>query len=233
MDFTFDCAEIGAAIHDLAHPDLTKVGEGLHAVLTDVTNTWEGAAYGLQLPGMTRAVHDPVYAQSIDFRQDGLLRGSVASSDAARDARAQDYQAPWDMKPGLLHGPKSRETKAKRGDPVHRFNIIPMRHQAETVSQEALWALLSNVQNFQPRDVPRQAKFTPVGVYVHQAALEAGIRMGRAGPVTFRTVSTRSPAASWWYPARAANPITDAVWALLEDAVIDELLAAWEAAFGL
>lgn len=205
----------------------------MHAALTDAANLWESAAYGIQLPGMTRTVHDPAYAASITMRQEGQLSGVVASSDPMRDARAQDDQPPWDMKPGLLHGPKSRETQPRRGDPVHRFNIIPMRHRAGNVSQEALWALLNNVRNFQPRDVPRPAKFTPAGVYVHRAAREAGIRLGRGGPVTFRTVSDRSPAASWWYPARVANPIADAVWNLLEAETEAALWAAWAAALGV
>ncbi len=233
MDVHFDWQPLHDAIHQLIEPDLEPVGHAMETVAIDLANTWEGAAYGLKLPGMTRAVRDPQYAASIDYRQHGLLAAEVGSDDPIRDARAQDYVESWDMKPRLLGGPKARKTVDRPNHPAHRFNIIPIRHRAETVSQEALWALINNVRNFQPRDVPRLAKFTPAGVYVHRAALEAGIRMGRSGPVTFRTVSERSPAASWWYPARPANPIAQAVWDLLADEAEAALIAAWLAAFGL
>lgn len=234
MEIGFDWSDLTDLLHVWQAPDLKPVAQGMQMALTDLANTWEGAASGVRLPGMTRTVHDPRYAASIDYRQAGQLEGTVGSSDPLLDARAQEAAPGWDMKPGLLHGPKSRTTRPKRGQAVHRFNIIPIRHRAETVSHEALLALIQNVAHFVPREpMPRMAKITPLGVYVHQAALEAGIRLGRNGPVTFRTVSDRSPAAAWWYPARLANPIADAVWNLLADAVTDDLLAAWAAALGV
>lgn len=235
MDIHFDWTDFRATVQQAVDPfqtphALEPVGRAMETVGIDLANTWEGVAYGLTLPGMTRAVHDPVYAASIGYRQQGLLAVDVTSSDPVRDARAQAYAAPWDMKPRLLGGPKARKTVARPGRPSHRFNIIPMRHPAEQVSTEALWALVQTLRRFDPQDVPRLAKFTPVGVYVHRAALEAGIRLGSSGPVTFRTVSEGSAPASWWYPARAANPIADSVWTLFEATVTADLRAAWEAA---
>ncbi len=234
MEITFDWSALQAAVGSLVAPaSLEGVAEAMQGGAVDLANTWEGAASGIKLPGMTRTVNDPVYAASIDYRQFGVLEMEVGSKDPGRDAKAQDYVEPWDMKYPLTHGPKSRATLPRRNNPVHRFNIIPIRHQAASVSQDALWALLANLRNFQPRDMPRMAKFTPAGVYVHKAALEAGIRMGRGGPVTFRTVSEKSPAASWWYPAKSANPIAEAVWDLLGDAIEAGVLAGWIAALGL
>jgi len=235
MEITFDWSALQATIQHAVDPFNTAhamdpVAQTMETVGIDLANTWEGAAYGLQLPGMTRTVHDPQYAASIGYRQNGILDVLVASNDPIRDARAQDYREPWDMKIGLVHGPKARKTQARPGHPSHRYNIIPIHHKAEQVSTEALWALLQNLTRFDPQDVPRLAKFTPAGVYVHRAALEAGIRMGNHGPVTFRVVSEVSPASSWWYPARAANPIADSVWTLFESTVSADLLAAWEAA---
>lgn len=235
MEITFDWSALQATVQQAVDPfntphGLEPVDRAMETVGIDLANTWEGAASGLKLPGMTRTVHDPQYAASIGYRQNGVLDVLVASSDPVRDARAQDYHEPFDLKPRLLGGPKARKTQARPGKPAHRYNIIPIRHKAEQVSTEALWALVQNLTRFDPQDVPRLAKFTPVGVYVHRSALEAGIRMGQSGPVTFRVVSDVSPASSWWYPARAANPITESVWTLFESTVEADLLAAWEAA---
>jgi len=235
MDITFDWSALQATVAQAVDPwpvphALDPVAAAMEMAGIDLANTWEGAASGLMLPGMTRAVHDPTYAASIDYRQLGILEVQVASQDPVRDARAQDYAEPWDMKIGILHGPKARTTAAHPGQSPHRYNIIPIRHRAETVSTEALWALVQNLTHFDPQDVPRLAKFTPAGVYVHRAALEAGIRLGANGPVTFRTVSDRSPASSWWYPARVANPIADSVWTLFAAPIEADLVAAWTAA---
>lgn len=218
---------MGRAPHDLdpVQAALAQAGENL-------ANTWEAVAGGVAIPGLTRAVHDPAYAASITARQLGQLAVEVGSTDPRRDARAQAYAAPWDMKPGLLGGPHARTTRARAGQPAHRYNVIPFAHAAEQVSTAALWALVQNHPRFDPADVPRRAQFTPVGVYVHQTAPEAGIRWGRTGPVTFRTVSDRSPAASWWYPSRPANPIAASVWSLWADAVTADVVAAWQTALG-
>ncbi len=224
-------------LRSLTSPNYAKVGEGMDLAGGLAANVWEAAAYGAKLPGMTRAVHMPMYAQSIEHHQRGEFAVTVQADDAMTKA-ATDARAARDMKPGLLGGPKAK--KGTHG----RYNIIPFHHSPENLSNDAVMALLQNLKGFRS-DFGRRSKFAPIGQhmaapmqgplfsYTWTTGHESGIRMGNSGPVTFRTVSDRSPASSWWYPALPENPILQAVWDMAHKDIEEIVFMAWVEAMGL
>ncbi len=212
-------------LRSLASPDYAKVGEGMDLAGGLVANVWEAAAYGAKLPGMTRSVHIPLYGQSIEHHLRGELAVSVQGNDQMTE-QAQRETSPRDMKPGLLGGPHART--GSHG----RYNIIPIRHRPENLSNDAVTALLQDLRNFRT-DFGRRSKITPMGHYTWTTGHESGIRMGDTGPVTFRTVSDRSPASSWWYPGLPENPMLEAIWNMAKQDVEEIVFRAWVEAMGL
>lgn len=91
-----------------------------------VRMVWVSAVSGNVLPGMTGPVNDPEYARSLGMpsalRKVGKLEYAItARYDKA--ARIENGFAAFDMKPGLLGGPKARPTK----DGTGMWNIVPFR----------------------------------------------------------------------------------------------------------
>jgi len=241
------------ALDDIAkslNPNLRMVGESLDLAGGYAANTWESAAYGAKLPGMTRSVHSPRLAQSIQHHMHGELEVVISADEQELDAATRAKPA-WDMKPGLLSGPKARRSKT-RGT---RYNIILFRHKFADLSDEAIMALAANVRNFQS-ELGRRSKILGIGFspltfmnnsyqyvkngpiaiaatrYTWKTGIESGIRLSMgSGPITFRTVSDASDPASWWYPARPENPMVEAVWAAVKDDVEAWVYDAWVNAF--
>lgn len=194
------------------------------AAATVVGAVWAQVLTGAAAPPLTRAIHRPDLVETIQVGSEpaaGVVRGETADLVTGKPA--------WDMKPGLLHGPKSRPLR--RGG---RYNIIPMRHDPETVPTPVVLDLV--MHGVAADEVgPRRQKYTPVGAYLWKTGLYSRMRIGGgaghpSGPVTFRTVSTRSPAASWWYPARPGVPLLEAIWQAAAPAVRAIYLARWGAA---
>lgn len=105
------------------------------------------------------AVQEP---QTIEYPVGGdPFYGRIAVSAPAA-LQAETDRPAWDMKPGLLAGPKAR--RGKKG----RYNVIPLGFRG--------------------------------GGYVERPLGLSGREDYGVSP--FRTVSDRSPANSWWYPAR-------------------------------
>ena len=181
---------------------------------TVVAATWAQLLSGSVAPPMTDPIHRPDLVDTIQVHatpDSGIVRGDtdrITTGTAARD-----------MKSNLLHGPKSRA--ARRGG---RYTIVPLRHQAETIPTPLVLDLV--MQGVTGADVgPKRQKPTPVGNYVWKTGLYSRMRLGGgagrpAGPVTFRTVSTRSAPASWWYPARPGQPLMQAVWQAARPVVV-------------
>lgn len=226
VTFGVDAKDLERLTDTLANPNLARVGDGMEESLKTGASVWRLAASGVRLPGMTRTVNSDAYGRSITYAQRGLLAGVVYSTDGPLDAGMTDPKPAWDMKSGLLNGPHAR--RGKNG----RYNIIPFRHKPENLSNAAVMALIQNMRNYRS-DYGARSKLTPAGEYAWTTGHESGIRMGDTGPVTWRTVSDRSPAASWWYPARPENDIANAVWAVIEEQVGERLLFAWAEALGL
>lgn len=213
-------------------PNYSAVGQALDLASGLVANTWEAAADGAKLPGMTRTVNWPQYAATIRHNLQGEFNATV-SADSSMTEKATEPRSAWDMKPGLLAGPHARLTK---GPNPHRYNVIPFQHKAENLSNEAVTALLQGIRNFRSQ-TGRRSQLSPIGQvapqggplgpYTWATGQESGIRMGRSGPVTFRVVSDKSNPSSWWYPARPANPMVDAVWMLVEEDVADIVADGW------
>ncbi len=191
---------------------------------TVVGAVWAQMLTGAVGPPLTRPIHRPDLVDTLQVRP--TADAAVVTGDMADIVTGKPA---WDMKPGLLHGPKSRPMR--RGG---RYNIIPMRHDPETVPTPVVLDLV--MHGVAAAEVgPQRQKYTPVGAYLWKTGLYSRMRIGGgnghpSGPVTFRTVSTRSPAASWWYPARPGVPLLEAIWQAAAPSVRAIYLARWGAA---
>lgn len=192
-----------------------------HAEAGAVVQTlWQQAATGTVLPPMTDAVNRPALAESVRVAVDA--EGATVRAGASLMPDGRD---PYDMKPMLTHGPKSR--MGRHG----RYNIIPLRPKtaeipasilAQVVAGQSVTSLDGIRSKILNGGAPVLAfnaasgQFQVVSHYTWQTGLYTGMRLGMhpdypVGPVVFRTVSERSPAASWWMPAKPGQPMTEAV----------------------
>lgn len=187
-----------------------------------VQTVWQAVALGAVIPPLVAPYVNPALAASVTVQADSA--GATISADAARMPQGTPA---WDMKPMLLGGPKARHGR------YSTYNIIPMRLKAAQVPTAVLGEIVLHSIN-QAVAGPRRTKSTPVGTYTWTQGLYQGMRIGMhpdhpVGPVTFRTVSSRSPAASWWYPAKPALPLLEAVWTGAAGLVARVYADAWEA----
>lgn len=116
-------------IYSELEPDLSILQQGVVAAAEYVRDVWVSAVQGSVLPGMTSAVQDDAYAKSLStgeaMKFPAFLYGVVMPVNYDDGAeRIETGYGPYDMKPGLLNGPKSRPTADGRG----RFNTVPFRH---------------------------------------------------------------------------------------------------------
>ena len=107
-------------------PDYRVINKALADSALYVRDTWASAVQGNLLPGMKKPVHDDQYFQSL-YTGDALqfpepFKASIISTYSGA-MRVEEGYPSFDMKPGLLNGPKSRKLKDGR-----RMNIIPFRH---------------------------------------------------------------------------------------------------------
>lgn len=245
IGFDIDTSSLTRLINSL-NPDYTVVGTTLYEAGQIISGTWQAAATGTKLPGMTRAVNQPEYANSIDFHMRGELE-LVVEGDNATTQKIEGGHGAFDMKPKLLSGPHART-----GADGTRYNIIPFRHNPANLSQAALTALIQDLHSFKTNIGRRSklvngtAQMTAQGNYVSRGGLrvpanhytwttgpESRIRNTQSGPVTWRTVSDKSNPASWWYPSVAQNPIVEAVWDYVKNDVEEAVIRAWWEAVGL
>src|SRR4029079_18480094 len=106
-----DLSPLEDAIASIANPNMTPLTDSIRAAAEYVRQTWGQAVQGLLLPGMIRAVTNDDYYESLQtgesLRMITPLHGSVISTYAGLDRIEQGY-ASYDMKPGLLASPSSR-----------------------------------------------------------------------------------------------------------------------------
>lgn len=226
LTITWDMAALTRAVDAWAQRAADAVPDATRRALGGwVAATWEASGQGLPLPGMTRRVRVRPFTAQVDPTADGV-RVHIPVDLAAH---VEGGTPAWDMKPGLTHGPKSRVGRSGA-----RYNIIPFRHRAETVPDAVLWALVQGLRH-QGTEGARTSLNAPWAGLRHpeqghtwRTGLYSGMRLARGGLTTWRTVSERSPAAAWWYPARPGTPWAEPVWQWVADAVTAAWLAAWE-----
>ncbi len=225
----FDLRDLDRAFSPLFAPSYREVGKGMDESGAIAANTWESAASGVRLPGMTRTVNWPGYARTVEHHLRGELEVVVAGNQGMTEKATSERPA-RDMKPAILNGPHSRPTRDGS-----RYNRIPFRHNAESVSDAAMMALIANARNFRTNLGQRSKLNIPVapGHSTRTTGPGSGLRMTDGGPMTWRTVSSGSDPASWWYPALPANPLVSSVWEQVKDEIAEPIFRAWLRAFGL
>lgn len=127
-----DMSSLEDAITEAANPDLTPLSDAIRAAAEYVRQTWGQAVQGLLLPGMSKAISNDDYYESLQtgsaLRMITPLHGMVVSTYAGSDRIEQGYPS-YDMKPGLLASLSARE--GKRG----KFIAIPFRHMTPAQGQ--------------------------------------------------------------------------------------------------
>lgn len=185
-----------------------------------VATVWQGVASGAVIAPMTRPFVSAELAGSIAVQPSDTQAIVTASGPMPTEPKAA-----WDMKKGLINGPHAKI--GKHG----RYNRIPMRPKSADVPDAAMTAIVMQGINQTVQGL-QLTKLTPAGAYTWKSGSAMGLRIGMhpdhpVGPVTFRTVSERSPAASWWYPPRPGIPLLDAVWNGSRDGVTAVYTLAW------
>lgn len=116
-------------IPPLSTLDFKKVGQAVHEAGVMVEEVLKAALNGTVIPGMTSTVKRPDLAGAVQRSDLGLFEFSVeAPSDVAS---IENGKAPYDMKPGMINGPRSRPLK----DGTGRYNIIPFKHNLDELPE--------------------------------------------------------------------------------------------------
>jgi len=201
-----------------------------------VEGTWKRKAVELQ----ARRLEE--YVKSIRVVSTGDLSYRVENSG---DISVEDDVPPYDLKPGLLKGPKAKQGKTST------YNTVPFGHKTKDMGDAGVLADAKKLEQSvvveqnadrgrryrwrgRLRSVPddRRTKQTPVGKYMHKSPKYAGlVRMkGDQGLKqkyssynTFRRVSTNSDPASWWHPGFAGKPIRDEVIKEVRDTIVSDV----------
>jgi len=251
-------------IRDELTPVLSALQQGVVNAAQFVRDVWVASVQGTMLPGMARAVNDDQYAKSLTtgeaMKFPAFLYGVVSPYNYSDGAdRIEEGYGPFDMKPGLLNGPKSRQTADGQG----RFNVVPFRHYTPS-SNSAI-----SIKMRMPTDIYSQAKRLNRSVpnpgggvnwgqslvedsapatswtdYTHQSSIYNGMyRVGaekQTQYLTFRRVSTPrmvngklkgSAPNSWIHPGLSPNPLIEAVYNYCMPQVEKNLLEIAQQAF--
>lgn len=226
--------------------NLQNIEKALATASHYVRETWQQTVMGaITLPGVPELRVNvnlrKIYADSIVLGEQvnipdaGFCRAYiVALKEVARDL--EFGKGPWDMKPGLLKGPKSRVSK--KGT---RYNIVPFRHAVPGGTRNTA------VGRVMPRDIYKQARAlkasleaknrtkwggkltgtenkygpgkNPTTGYQHKSGKYEGMvriektyeKAKQSKYITFRVVSQKSDAKSWWHPGYPAYHIIEGV----------------------
>lgn len=215
----------------------------LQAALDDASRfiqaTWQQVVMGaMSVPGaqelrvnigLRRAYAESiVLAEQLNIPQAGMFRRRVVATHKVA-ADLEHGKPAWDMKPGLLAGPKAR-VNAKG----QKYNVIPFRHRTPQ------GATVNSHFGAMPKDIHQAAKMLKekgrlkgtdlrhpalvhrfvkgdgaVTDYQHKSGRYEGMmKKGGAGQhsyQTFRVVSENSDPNSWWHPGFPAHDITRGV----------------------
>jgi hypothetical protein len=223
------------------YTDLDRVmAQIMPAQMALVQMTWQAAVSGAQLPGMTGGVSDDAYAaalgspQSLQYPYNGdPFQGRIVMANRRLGERYEEGSGRYDMKPGLLGGPKS-----KIGKHGQRYNTVPFTHGAPggrgrgavgPPMPPAIYALARGLSHGESLKLP--PRLTQLGIKTSSAGYRwkvspfQGItKTGTSGKPTymsFRRVSEPwfdedgkrhgSAPNSWIHPGIKANPIVRSV----------------------
>ncbi len=228
--------------------DYKKISQAVHDSGVLVAEVVTLALNGVVIPGMTKSIHDEQAARGVERHDLGLLEFSVTAPDmVSQYERGKD---PWDMKPDLINGPRSRPLKDGKG----RYNIIPFKHNEDELPQAvadmssglSLSSVIGHYIDGEGKTRNRYewgsntgdtSEFTPIVTkpqiggmerpYTHKASVHSNMYKFSNGLVTFRAVSSRSHQASWWHPAEPENPIMKSVEDVVTPLIEARLNAAW------
>lgn len=237
-------------------PDISILESGIVSATQYIRDVWVSAVSGSVLPGMVRPVNDDQYAKSLStgesMRFPSFLYGVVMpiNYDDGVDKIENGFSS-FDMKPGLLNGPKSRPTANGKG----RFNTVPFRHYTPQANSSIsvnlkmptdVYSQAKRLQRSMPDengkmkwgqsldwDAPPAMSWTG---YTHQSSISQGMyRIGSTQQtqyLTFRRVSSKSIPNSWIHPGLSANPLVEAVYQYTMPQVEKMLYELAEKAYG-
>lgn len=152
FDISVDLSALRGITEDM-EPNYKLLNEGIVNATEYIRNVWEESVSGKMLPGMVRAVHEPEYAKSLSTGKalhfPELFHGVVIPVGAQDIVdRVEEGYSSFDMKKGLLNGPKSRPLKDGQG----RYNTVPFRHYTPGSNSSI------SVRMQMPVDIHKQAK---------------------------------------------------------------------------
>ncbi|MCL6442460.1 MAG: hypothetical protein K6T83_03175 [Alicyclobacillus sp.] len=242
MEVVFDFGKLATATK--REPEYKHVGHAMYEAGEAVANAMRAALSGTVFPGMTWKVNKPRWADYVRSSNSGLFEFTVTAPQELQKIEQQGE--PYDMKPGLLAGPKHRVTKDGRP-----YNIVPFFHTKADLPQAVVdmisqltisriigtklevrsddqWEVMRNVYSWGTNtgnmgNLGRRPKWK-TSPYSNM------YRFGEDKFITFRTVSTKSPPDSWIHPGHPANPVSESVWNLLQPRVEVYLAVAWRKA---
>lgn len=232
-------------------PDYRPIGDAMNDAAETFAKVLQGALSGAVLPGMTGPVS--MDKPSVTYQTLGEMEFTVTGPDVSK---IEEGIKPWDMKPGLLHGPKHRVSKDGT-----LYNIVPFNHDRKNLSgsvaamadQLETSAIIgkyidelgvtrnvyrwgeSRYGMWKLPDMPNSSLLS-INVsktgYVHKTSRYSGmVKMSGNKLMTFRTVSEKSPPESWWNPGKPGNPVTESVWNAMMPSVEAHIQEAWEKVF--
>ncbi|MFX4302983.1 hypothetical protein ACOJUR_12125 [Alicyclobacillus tolerans] len=236
-------------IPPLSTLDFKKVGQAVHEAGVMVEEVLKASLNGTVIPGMTSAVKRSDLAGSVQRSDLGLFEFSVeAPSDIVS---IENGKPPYDMKPGMINGPRSRPLN----DGTGRYNIIPFKHNlddlpdavAEMASTLTLSKIIGQFMDEENKlrniyswgtDTGDTSKWMPVetkpqiggmtGPYMHKASKGSNMyRFKDNNFITFRTVSSHSSPDSWWHPGTPSNPVMQSVEDYVRPHVEAHIVSAW------
>lgn len=157
FEMKVDLSGLAQVMEDI-EPDWGMLSEAVVNAAEYVRQVWEAAVSGTVLPGMKGPIHDEKYAQALatgaSLQFPAFLHAIVLPANYEDGARGveEGYSA-FDMKRGLLNGPKSKPVLDAKGNPTqYRYNTVPFRHYTPQVSSPI------SIQMKMPNEVYNQAK---------------------------------------------------------------------------
>ncbi|UOF90784.1 hypothetical protein LSG31_00430 [Fodinisporobacter ferrooxydans] len=157
FNLEIDLNQFSDVINELPDLSVAKsvLDQGVKNATQYVRDVWVAAVQGTRLPGMTYTVFDDSYAKSLrtgeSMKFPAPLYGVVTTDYDGAD-RIETGYGPYDMKTGLLNGPKSRPLKSGNG----RYNTVPFRHYTPTDSNSG--SSVISIKMRMPDNVFAQAK---------------------------------------------------------------------------
>jgi len=243
--------------------DMLNLQAAVNQAAQHVQATWQQVVMGsVSVPGakeitanigLRRLYADNIVLSSQLKNGDNLTQRVMAIKQIAN--QLETGCGPFDMKPALLNGPKSRVSK--KGI---RYNIVPFRHAAPGGTKDSNFRAMPASIYQKARELkatvqkgnklawggrlksPLGIQSNPTTGYKHKAPIHEGMvriekqyaKASQSKYLTFRMVSSNSDPGSWIHPGYEAHHIAaavsnfcrPAVEAMVHDAAVADLLQA-------